>query len=760
MKTNPFSPEAVATYGQATITCADLQYMRQARTELEEYLKSYPDSGKRYGAAIGLRGEHGSGKTHLLNWLAEQARAFTHGTPVVLYAKADQASLFDVYTQLMDDLPRERLQQVFAQALQTVAIEHVQTAQATQSIQARIRRPEDLNLLYQEELLNPPELVRLLQNKLEAAPLPVEIPRTLLQINDPIWGELAYQWLLGREVEGLENLGLRHRLLQLQSENDHEARPDLAAVNVLETIAALCSLAGQPLLILIDQLEVLLRTAQPTRRETLYSQIKKLIEQLSHQHALLFIAGNLEAWQQLPRDVTPRLRQREPLTIGNLAAQEIGNLLQAYTTHRFSEAVINTLCNLSGGSPREVLRIAYFAFEAVHGEVSEINPDTLIASARQSGSVAERNRLALLRADEVLERYGEVRKDFGIGEGVVLQRLLEVQGQAALALATIKAVDKLSEIDSARRINQIRRYLEATWPGAPLLVVAVGYASREVETLLGQTVSFLVFHEADFAPQLQTKVAEFLARQPAPPANANPELMTLLQGIAAQLNKLETQRGAEVKQAAQDFAALTAVSAEPEVKERALKTRWEMLEVLDDLRAALRDERPRREREMIASLLVANEAIGRNDRFDFLGLLYVDALNEELEADRLLDQDARIKLTKRLKWYREDMLNSLKAILRPKPLFIYHWLESPVKYLSLLWLVGSVLLVGYRARNNLRYSLFESFIYATIYSLPFLLFLGVGFAVLIFVVYWMQALRWQIRLNSLRQQRRALAGQS
>jgi hypothetical protein len=68
--TNPFSPEAVATYGQAIRTCEDLEYIRRAREELNAYLTSYPISPQRYGAAIGLRGEHGSGKTHLLTYLA------------------------------------------------------------------------------------------------------------------------------------------------------------------------------------------------------------------------------------------------------------------------------------------------------------------------------------------------------------------------------------------------------------------------------------------------------------------------------------------------------------------------------------------------------------------------------------------------------------------------------------------------------------------------------------------------------------------
>jgi hypothetical protein len=56
-RTNPFPVEAVATYGKAVkTTCDKLQYMRQARDQLTDYLARYPKSKDRYGAGIGLQG--------------------------------------------------------------------------------------------------------------------------------------------------------------------------------------------------------------------------------------------------------------------------------------------------------------------------------------------------------------------------------------------------------------------------------------------------------------------------------------------------------------------------------------------------------------------------------------------------------------------------------------------------------------------------------------------------------------------------------
>src|SRR5258708_30352774 len=118
--------------------------MRRAGEELNQYLVAYTDSGKRYGAAIGFQGGHGSGKTHLLNWLSETAIALKKIQPIVLYAKADRASMFDLYTQMLSGLPRERLLQILDEALRGVARRDVRKAKVTESISDRIESAERL----------------------------------------------------------------------------------------------------------------------------------------------------------------------------------------------------------------------------------------------------------------------------------------------------------------------------------------------------------------------------------------------------------------------------------------------------------------------------------------------------------------------------------------------------------------------------------------------------------------------------------------
>jgi predicted CopG family antitoxin len=306
---NPFHPEAVATYGQIVKTCEDLGYMGPALEEVHQYLIEYPSATeRRYGAAIGLKGGHGSGKTHLLMWLAEKAKGLSSIQPIVLYAKADRASFADLYSQLMSDLSREKMQELLGEALTNLATEQVGKAKATEAQEERITTYKDLEGGMQTKI-DLEQLVIQLQSKLDRNPenpIPDIIPRTLTLINNPRFGEKAYQWLLGKEVTDLAELNLNHYLFQLHQQGtdgstSDSSVPDHTAIVALETVAALLLIAQRPLIVLVDQLEVLLR-ADPQRQQTLFSVIKKMVEQLNNQKVLTFIAGNNESWEILPPD--------------------------------------------------------------------------------------------------------------------------------------------------------------------------------------------------------------------------------------------------------------------------------------------------------------------------------------------------------------------------------------------------------------------------------------------------------------------------
>jgi len=278
--------------------------------------------------------------------------------------------MFDVFKQLMGALPRERILHVLDEALKKIAVKEVGRARVTEGLARRIQDPEEFGKLFAEGNLDREQLFHILQAQLDSAEIPSTIPMTLVQVGSSSVGESAYAWLCGEEVRNLADLGLTHALVDEGKTLTRTAAPDVTAVNTLETIAALHKIAEIPFVIMFDQLEVFLRS-DPDRQESGSSLLKKFIEQLGMQKALLFIAGSDASWRMLPADVAPRMRQRDPIIVGRLSEEETGALLDAYTGSRgtFTSSAVKTIHEVSGVNTREIIRTAHYAFEETDGEV-------------------------------------------------------------------------------------------------------------------------------------------------------------------------------------------------------------------------------------------------------------------------------------------------------------------------------------------------------------------------------------------------------
>jgi hypothetical protein len=706
---NPFPLEAVAAYGDLLRTCR-LGYMREPLFHLDDYLTRYVRETTRYGGTIPLRGAHGSGKTHLLGFLAQEARGRTRSHPTVVYGMVDRASFFDLFSQIIGQLPQQKLQELIGAALQQLAKEVVGKAAITVDLTDRLEEsPAALADLVNEGNIDRGELMRLLtdrlQQRMEEKKVPREIPLALMRVDSPTFGERAYQWLQGKRVEGLEELGLSHHLGELAQDAEGSSVPEVAAINAVETIAALHQFAQRPFVLLIDQLEVFVRDIDNEKRQMLASLIRKLMEQLGRQNALTFIAGADDGWAGLPRDVTPRMRVREPLPIGSLQRDETRMLLDSFTEGQrpFSRAASDTIYELSGGNPREILRIGYQAFRRLGGALDAATTTDLIASAEASGTVEDRTKVALGIADRVLGAYGTVTAHLDIGDRLIVDRLLVIERTPALSLVTVKATDQLSEVQAARRIPAITDYITQNWPAAGLIVVTIGYASAPVAEQLERAAAVIEFDEREFESQLRTRVVELLAQRdaaaaaadpvtttavldalqdisqrlrqreaaagpagPAGPSGApDPELVTTLTRIVDRLDHLEVARRDDVDRKYQSFAERATRSHDPEQRQHELRTRWDLLDELRTLREALVHGDPGRERECIRAILVANESFLKIRYLDLLGGRYLDLVDRR-DADETSGQ-------------RDELIGEMRLTLRQAGAF-EHVRQQPLTY--------------------------------------------------------------------------------
>lgn len=691
---NPFPREAVATFSQRQLVTANLTFMRQAKEEVTSYLEAYSNSKERFGGSVGFRGGHGSGKTHLLIWLSEVVPDIKSADATVVYAKADSTSFFDLYKQFISQITRPRITELKEYALQFIATAEVSRARATESIKERLSKPQDVDVLVAEGNLDLQSLLDRLRKSLEGREAPEAIPLVLLSVDGSSLGLKAYRWLNGDSVE-LGIIGVEPNLRQIGVEKRESSASDAIAIHALEAIAALHELAERPFVLLIDQLEVLLgKDAEDMR--SFASLLKKLVEQVGYHYALVLIAGNDEAWK-LPRDVGPRMRTRDPLPVGYLSWEETGLLVKAYWPEgpQFNDNAIRTLQKLSGGNPREILRIAHHAFARSQGRLDKVEDTDLIRSADDSGSIADRRRLALMIADGVLKEYGDVYPHVELGEGVVIERILTVNDRPQCALVTVGATDRLAEVDLARRVSAIRKNLQKRWPDTALVVVAVGYSSQEIRSLLEEASRVLIFDETTFENQLRALILDFSAaraHEVGETTEENQSMVRLLEKIAARLDAIEGERTEEATKVQERFAEATRVLAEPEIQKRQAKTRWELLEQLDELEDILVAGNLVRERELLRAMLVANEAHLKLSDFDFLGGLYLDLVarvrrNPETPQRRAYNE-ARVSI-----------VSALRSVIREKTL-LDKCLERPLQTALIgggiafvIWVVVRMLLV-------------------------------------------------------------------
>jgi hypothetical protein len=393
--------------------------------------------------------------------------------------------------------------------------------------------------------------------------------------------------------------------------------------------------------------------------------IKKLIEQVGRQNALVFLAGVDEAWDALPRDVPARLRTRSAIRVGALTESEIKVLLLAYSGEAaLSPEALVAICELSGGSPREVLRISHQVFAATDGAMDAATPDVVLRAADEAGSVADRQVLALQLVDRALASEGAVSSDIGVDENVRIDRLLSLDGTPRLAVVVVAATDEISEVSSARKVSAVKRYITDTWPDTTLVVVSVGYSTRGIRTLLSDAATVVKFDEQHFAAELKRHVLEAVARQPAARTATVPDVAAALANFAAKLDKLEFERNHANAARYTSFDQGITLLHEPQSRQREIRSRWELGDALNDLAAALSAGDGRGEHEIMRAVLVANEALHRIARIDSLGQSYLDALDLAYGA-RSPDMELDLGLIRR------DLIEAMRRALRKRPLDLF-----------------------------------------------------------------------------------------
>lgn len=628
MNRNPFPADPVATFGVPTLrTCDKLSTVRSAKGELTDYLTAYVKAETRYGAVVALAGAHGSGKTHLLLYLQETSRGFTSLNIGSVYIKPDIPGLFGVYRKALEAIGRTGIINLLDSARRELAKRDSDRTRITESISARIDQTKDLSELLDDNTVDADALENELDETLHTTGIPTDTIQAL-KLCQSSSGEKAFQWLLGNEVAELDTLGLSGQLRQTETSASGISAEDNVAIDGLSVLALLHRVAGSPFLVLIDQFDVLL----PSEIEGIisYPAITTFMEAMKAQMSLVVIAGSEGAWSRLPPDVLPRVRGRAVLKVGALTRDEIVLLIDALMDSRatLNSDTLTALNELTGGNPREVLAISHQLYEKTAGAMHRATPRDVGESGLRSGTVDERAKLALKLTDEVIRDYGRISRDVATSDGKVIDRVVRQKERVVVAILLVRASDSVDETTQAKNLRDAIQSIRQTMPGAPVVAVTVGYTSAEVRSLFAPAATVIPFDDRTHKTQLEAEMVRLDTQVTTePPKEDATKTAMVLDKITARLEALENARREEAGKAQERFAAEAANAAAPEIREREMKTRWQLLEELDRVFDYASGANERGERDSIRLILVNNEA-HRNDRLlDELGGLYLDLLD-------------------------------------------------------------------------------------------------------------------------------------
>ena len=397
----------------ASLRTYQLPPYRGAERMMRSYLSEYERMSS--GAAIGIRGAFGSGKTHLIHFLMESVRAAQADLgpghmPVQVYAKATSGDFFEIYRGLISALGAQQLAQAHVKVLSAAGRRLAKGSELFETIIPQTDTPTAV-----EQLRYTPEMVLgLIRDTLLSESAIVENVAAELRgessrftelfsaftfLNDPALQGTAFSWFQGAPInsEDLKRLGVSAPLTVADANRG------------LQFISMMYSFAHVPFIIYIDQIERLVLD-DVDRREANRGYLHSLIEALVSNRNMLVVAGVSEAWDQLKPDFVQRL-SLPPVMMPSLDAKQAQAIIAVWLADDpknfkesqifpFSKDSISEIVKLSRGNLRSIISLCFNCFQLARPKELRIS----LAIVRKAAQSLEAlySRATVL---EEIERY-------------------------------------------------------------------------------------------------------------------------------------------------------------------------------------------------------------------------------------------------------------------------------------------------------------------------------------------------------------------
>ena len=492
------------------------------------YANSYESDGRRTEHFLGVRGDHGSGKTHAIRYAMKQADAEATKRDVPLfqiYLKIEGPSLIEAYRSALRQISLAHLRRLSLSFIGRTAINRVRedygdterAAEETELIQAD---PEHAYKLFRDyfvgqgavEVTNAEELTK------EAGGFD-DFQRALSYLTSPQLVNCAYKWLSGQPVTEGE---------QRQLGVSGSMASDVVAKWGLRLVAALFGAAHEPLIVYLDQLEKLVLGSDGSVSPQKYGELHFLTENIPRASAMLVLSGNEDTWSAMPRDLRARLAGAM-VTLPILSVSEAEDLVRVYLApsrgdakpgqlprglYPFGRSAVREMVRLSSGNSRRLLKLCNWTFERAFPERELIDAALAKATYDERATTPERDRAAVARELEevILARGLSYRRDFAVAEREIDFAILGSDGTPMLLLELSEALFHVQEAKQAMENLTFVEGLRDSGSATRFTLVVLGYVSPEVTDSLRRVAHDLIVYDPDtFTGRMDHILADVVA---------------------------------------------------------------------------------------------------------------------------------------------------------------------------------------------------------------------------------------------------------
>lgn len=486
-----------------------------AESLLKSYCQETLDGEYESGTCFGIKGAHGSGKTHLIFHLIGMA---TQLSPSInqTYVKAESGDFLNLYQRTIASLGIETLKKTYLNFLHKIVTRELDMRNHKSKLLVELGAgPESIAEMMESHLVSPSEIAAV-QRKILRGRHPKYDPylQVLPYIVHPELNENAFDWLQGGKLDPtiLDRLGLSDNL-------DTKLGTDTG----LHFLATLFGNSGNPFALYLDQIERLVLDAETEIREANKGRLHTLVEIIIRNGGLLVISAVTKAWDAMTVDFIQRLSM-PPLVMPQLEKEGGLNLVKVYVSKTkefspyskeeeifpFSEEAVGEMVNITNGNVRSMLQLGYRSFELASEKQEQIEAHHVQRAIQMVDMVYERDailsKIKAMLTDRGIDYLEHPPLSSGYRPDLVVPNINVPKFFVEIA----EPIFEEDEVKDAIRFTNWAKIVHEEYPGAKLVLVEAGYASDEVRQRLKSLVNEYIIYSGEAFSSLFAQVIDRL----------------------------------------------------------------------------------------------------------------------------------------------------------------------------------------------------------------------------------------------------------